>query len=242
MKLWGITSELMSLQEETWDIPSPPPATHTHRLHRGGVLGLFWFKPHSWLTRIIRLFESQIWPTLKAENFKRLDISSWIKCGIWALSWVFAAVHLWPLSAIEPPANGSCGCFLPRRRAARARRAPPKARAQRSSSPARDAASGRRTRSSRRQWSGCRPRWNSTSRRRCSSATSAGRSEAPSFPPSLSPNSCPLVSLWGLRLGYTFGIFPKKRLPSSQDFTGVTPLTHGRYQWSRNSRSQNCRE
>lgn len=90
-------------------------------------------------------------------------------------------------SALAPPENTSPGSFLPRMGAARARPAP--RRAPRSRVRARRAASGRRTLSSRTLCSGCGPRWNSTSRRRCSSAISAGGSpgrRAPR-PPSLPP-------------------------------------------------------
>lgn len=143
---------------------------------------------------------------LKAENFKRLNVGCRIRSLIWApgwlsTSWDVAAARLWPLSAIVPPANGSCDCFLPRKEAARARKLPPKARAPWNRSPAAmDVASGRRTPSSRRPCSGCRRRWSSTSRRRCSSATSAGGA---SLPPSLAPSLPPL--LLGEPLGSKIG-------------------------------------
>lgn len=163
------------------------------------------FEPHSWLISIIRLFAGWVLSALKAENFKRLNVGFRIRSLIWApgwlsTSWDVAAARLWPLSAIVPPANGSCDCFLPRKEAARARKLPPKARAPWNRSLATDVASGRRTPSSRKPCSGCRRRWSSTSRRRCSSATSAGGA---SLPPSLAPSLPPL--LLGEPLGSKIG-------------------------------------
>lgn len=86
-------------------------------------------------------------------------------------------VALGSLSSLPPPENISPGYLLPRKGAVRAQRAPQRVWLSRVR--ARDAASGRRTRSSRTRCGDCGLRWNSTSRRRCSSATSAGGSAAP---------------------------------------------------------------
>lgn len=136
----------------------------------------------------------------KQENFKRLDVSSRIRSQEPGARFGSrpaehrspsspAQVALCALSAFAPPENLSPGYLLPRSGATRARRAP--RRAPLSRARAREAASGRRTRSSRTQCGGCGPRWSSTSRRRCGSATSAGGSagpERPSLPP---PSTAP---------------------------------------------------
>lgn len=184
-KPWGITSELVSLQQETGDI-TPRLPQHTHRLHRGGVLGCF--KPHSWLTSIIQLLETKFGQLSK---HKLQETRHELLNQVWNLSSKLGLCHstsvalVLPLSllqmvllaAFSPGGWPGPGGALP------------KARVQWSCSPARGCChSWRRTHSSKEAVRlACRLRWNSISRRRCSSATSTGRSEAPSFLPSLSP-------------------------------------------------------